>query len=88
MSVYKVLLLASLVMYRPPTYGTYKFPEYAIVIGWMITVIPLIPLPVMGFLAVKRTRGDSWKQVIRHLARNTNWGHSQSNISNILNNFL
>ncbi|XP_048238932.1 sodium- and chloride-dependent glycine transporter 1-like [Haliotis rufescens] len=52
-----VLLTAfilTLLRYKPPTYGKYSYPGYAIAFGWFIASVSIIPLPVYSILAVKK----------------------------------
>lgn len=57
------LIVSSFVAYRPPTYGSYTYPESSVAFGTIISVIPIVPIFVFAFIAVKNAEGQSIKEV-------------------------
>ena len=49
--------LFSVTQLKAVTYGDYEYPTWAIVFGWMLGLISLIPIPVMMILAISREQG-------------------------------
>ncbi|XP_067650096.1 sodium- and chloride-dependent glycine transporter 2-like [Haliotis asinina] len=49
-----IAFILTLLRYQPPTYGKYVFPSYAITIGWIIAVLPLLPVPVFMVMSVRK----------------------------------
>lgn len=53
------------------TYGKdkrlYTFPDWAIAVGWVISLVPLITLPLLVFynLVKFRQQGRSWRELLR-----------------------
>ncbi|XP_071092774.1 sodium- and chloride-dependent glycine transporter 1-like [Haliotis cracherodii] len=64
-----LLLLAifcySLYSHRPPQYGDYSYPAWATGVGWMISCISIIPLPIIFMWTVYNTSGATLKQKLR-----------------------
>jgi hypothetical protein len=42
----------------PVTYGVYKYPDGAIVVGWMLGLVSLLPVPVCALIAILREQGS------------------------------
>ncbi|XP_046568379.1 sodium-dependent proline transporter-like [Haliotis rubra] len=67
-SILTITFTLTLLRYQPPTYGKYKFPSYASTIGWIIAVLPLLPIPVYMVMTVrKHMTTNSLKQSV-HLS--------------------
>jgi len=47
-----VLVIFTVLEFEQPTYGEYKFPAWALVIGWLITASSLVCIPVFAVLAI------------------------------------
>ncbi|XP_046555048.1 sodium- and chloride-dependent GABA transporter 2-like [Haliotis rubra] len=64
-----LLLLAifcsSIYSHRPPKYGDYIYPAWAAGVGWMISCISIIPLPIVFIWTVYNTPGTTLKQKLR-----------------------
>lgn len=43
--------------YRPPNYGSYNYPPVANVFGMIFAVIPIIPIPVLAVIEVRKAEG-------------------------------
>ncbi|XP_033733685.1 sodium-dependent dopamine transporter-like [Pecten maximus] len=73
-----MLLLISFVRYRPPKYGSYEYPEYALVIGWAIACVTVIPIPlniVWKLAKLPGTLKQKWATLTRP---SCDWGPSDS----------
>ncbi|XP_046582883.1 sodium-dependent noradrenaline transporter-like [Haliotis rubra] len=58
-----VIIAYSGYSYRPPKYGDYIFPAWANVVGWMISLVAVLPFPAVFIWIVVNTRGTSVKEV-------------------------
>lgn len=50
--------LFSVTQLNPVTYGKYEYPDAAIVIGWMLGLVSLLPIPICAILAILREKGS------------------------------
>ncbi|XP_076446150.1 sodium-dependent proline transporter-like isoform X2 [Babylonia areolata] len=58
----------------PVSYGTYQYPTWAIIFGWMLGLCSLLPLPIVMIISIAKEKGTLWQRV-RKLARPAdNWG--------------
>ena len=39
---FQLLLILNVVEYAPPSYGDYKYPGWALFIGWIIVSLPIV----------------------------------------------
>ncbi|XP_070552971.1 sodium- and chloride-dependent glycine transporter 2-like [Ptychodera flava] len=61
--------------YNEPTVGIYKYPDWALSIGWLITLAPLAALLVYAIYHLGiRQRGRLVKRYIRSLQPSPEWG--------------
>ncbi|XP_071098361.1 sodium-dependent dopamine transporter-like [Haliotis cracherodii] len=56
------ILVYAFYVYRPPKYGDYFYPEWATVIGWLISVAIVLPTPGWMVYSVWKSDGTSVKQ--------------------------
>ncbi|XP_067687352.1 sodium-dependent noradrenaline transporter-like [Haliotis asinina] len=83
-----LLLLAifcsSVYSHRPPKYGDYIYPAWAAGVGWMISSVSIVPLPMVFVWTVLNTRGTTLKQKLRvSLQPNNQWRrHALSDTAN------
>merc|ERR1719431_491342 len=54
-----VLWVFSLLDYSPPSYGGYTNPDWSIALGWFITSLSVLPIPVLAIIIVARTKGTN-----------------------------
>lgn len=54
----------TLVEYRPPVYGDFEYPAWALGLGWGLTSLSLAAIPVVALRAIYRVeRGSPWQRV-------------------------
>ncbi|XP_021369982.1 sodium- and chloride-dependent glycine transporter 2-like isoform X2 [Mizuhopecten yessoensis] len=63
-AVLMFLLLFTLSTYKPPTYGEYEYPGYTSVIGFLLAMVPIIPLPICAFLTIRGAPGQTLREKI------------------------
>nr|XP_022326232.1 sodium- and chloride-dependent glycine transporter 1-like isoform X1 [Crassostrea virginica] len=66
--------LFSVTQLSPVKYGNYEYPNAAIVMGWMLGLASLLPIPICAIIAILREKGslvDRIKKLVRHTE---DWG--------------
>ena len=58
MNLSQVITVYNLAAMGEPYYGDYKYPAWAVMIGWCIAVSSLIPIPVCFVLELLRHEGS------------------------------
>ena len=56
-AVITTAFLSSLILMQPVTYGSYSYPSWAIIAGWMLAFASVIPLPTVAFLKILEAKG-------------------------------
>ncbi|XP_046551277.1 sodium- and chloride-dependent glycine transporter 1-like [Haliotis rubra] len=70
-----VVFCYSLYSYRPPKYGDYIYPTWATVVGWLISLASLLPLPVVFIWTIVNRHETTLKQKLKKsLEPNEDWG--------------
>ena len=54
-----ILWVFSLMNYSPPSYGSYTNPTWSFVLGWCITSLSILPIPVLAIITVANTKGTN-----------------------------
>ncbi|XP_060071373.1 sodium- and chloride-dependent glycine transporter 2-like [Ylistrum balloti] len=68
------LLLFTLSTYKPPTYGDYVYPGYTSIIGFILAMIPIIPLPVCALMTIRGTPGQTlMEKLVTSFKPSPNW---------------
>ena len=42
----------------PVTYGDYTYPTWAIVAGWLLAVVSMVPIPIMALYQIYTAQGS------------------------------
>ncbi|XP_046564505.1 sodium- and chloride-dependent betaine transporter-like [Haliotis rubra] len=75
--VLPILLLVALVFtlasYKPPTYGEYNYPGSAVVFGWFIALVSVVPIPVTMVIQILKMEGSPAQRVKAAMAPTTLW---------------
>ncbi|XP_033736054.1 sodium- and chloride-dependent glycine transporter 2-like [Pecten maximus] len=71
-----LLLLISFVKYRPPKYGSYEYPEYTLMIGWVISCSVIIPIPLYMVFKFIKLHGPLREKWITLTEPSFDWGPS------------
>ena len=64
--LFQFVLMFSIIIHTPVTYGTYIYPGWAIAIGWLFALCSIIPLPSVAIYKVMHETGP-----IRQVSNNT-----------------
>ncbi|GCC34555.1 hypothetical protein chiPu_0013030 [Chiloscyllium punctatum] len=68
-------LLWSLVTFGPPTYGPVEYPDWAVVLGWCITIFCTMWIPIIAIVRVVQADGSTLCQKISAAcASPSDWG--------------
>ncbi|XP_062600633.1 sodium- and chloride-dependent glycine transporter 1-like [Saccostrea cucullata] len=61
-----IIWIVSLIRYSPVEYGDYKYPSYAVGIGWVIAILSLVSIPV-GMVTTLLNTGDNSTPLLQRL---------------------
>lgn len=67
----------SVITLGPVTYGEYKYPTWAVIMGWSIGVCSVVPVPVIFIYTVYAAEGTLRQRLIKVLSPTPNWGPAQ-----------
>lgn len=51
------LLVFIFINHQPVTYDKYVYPEWSIVVGWLLAFISIIPIPLVAVLQIAKAEG-------------------------------
>ena len=51
------MLIFSIAIHTPVTYGDYEYPGWAIGCGWIFALCSIVPLPVLAILEMSKRKG-------------------------------
>lgn len=59
--IFQAIWIFSIVDYKEPTYnkGEYKYPGWAIGIGWIIACCSILPIPIFAVIAIIKAKGSN-----------------------------
>ncbi|XP_061179714.1 sodium- and chloride-dependent glycine transporter 1-like [Saccostrea echinata] len=66
--------IITLTNYQPPTYEGYEYPIHARVIGFLLSLIPLVPLPVTAIYYFSKTNGTCLQRLRKLTQPSADWG--------------
>jgi hypothetical protein len=52
MLLFQIMLTFNMSQLKPVSYGTYQYPLWAILIGWIIGMTSVVPIPIQAMLYV------------------------------------
>ena len=52
------VFLTSLILHEPVTYGQYTYPTWAIIVGWLLALVSIMPLPLVAFNKILKAEGS------------------------------
>lgn len=64
-----MILLFTIITYKPPTYGSYHYPPYARALGWVIALVSVIPIPWFMASEIRKAEGYSITEKFRNALR-------------------
>lgn len=50
-------LIYGMASFVSPTLGDYEYPRSALIIGWVIAVIPVVPVPLFFIFGLAKAKG-------------------------------
>ncbi|XP_033754996.1 sodium- and chloride-dependent glycine transporter 2-like [Pecten maximus] len=74
------LVIVSIFKYKPPTYGTYEYPEYARSIGWCFSMASIVPIFLYMAVKVKNGKGSLTKRIASLVKPAPGWGPSEESV--------
>ncbi|XP_013413428.1 sodium- and chloride-dependent glycine transporter 1 [Lingula anatina] len=70
------VLIFSLIMHSPVSYGDYVYPEWTYGIGWVIALCSILPIPLLMVIQVARTKGSPLQRIRGLIRPSPEWGPS------------
>ncbi|XP_063402069.1 sodium- and chloride-dependent glycine transporter 1-like [Mytilus trossulus] len=67
-----ILLIIIVTTYTLPTYGNYSYPAAANIFGMITAIIPIIPIPIVAFLEIRKAEGCGFYEKMRNALKPTN----------------
>ncbi|CAG2188430.1 Sodium- and chloride-dependent GABA transporter 2,Sodium- and chloride-dependent taurine transporter,Inactive sodium-dependent neutral amino acid transporter B(0)AT3,Sodium-dependent dopamine transporter,Sodium- and chloride-dependent glycine transporter 2,Sodium-dependent noradrenaline transporter,Sodium- and chloride-dependent GABA transporter 1,Sodium- and chloride-dependent betaine transporter,Sodium-dependent proline transporter,Sodium-dependent neutral amino acid transporter B(0)AT1,Sodium- and chlor len=59
------IFISGMVSYKAPTHGDYQYPKAAIAFGFILSLLPLIPIPVFAIRSIKKAPGHTFKEKLK-----------------------
>jgi len=74
------VLMINIVQHTPVTYGSYVYPWWAILFGWVIALVSVAPIPIVAVVKILnvRERGPFKKKLWDLMKPHNDWGPSDS----------
>jgi len=70
------VIIYSCINLAEPIYGDYKYPYWAILMGWILAVTVVMPIPVLAAREVWRQQGTIMQRLVKTLQPTADWGPS------------
>ncbi|XP_074640363.1 sodium- and chloride-dependent glycine transporter 2-like isoform X2 [Tubulanus polymorphus] len=80
-----VCLLYALIKQVAPYYGTYFYPPWAIVAGWTIASVSVVPIPIFMALELRNAKGTFWEKLKFCITPDPTWGPAERSIREEVN---
>ncbi|XP_067652262.1 sodium- and chloride-dependent glycine transporter 2-like [Haliotis asinina] len=68
-----VVLVLTMASYENPTYGYYKYSGYAVVAGWCIALVSVVPIPATMVMTIIRKKGSLSERVKQSVSPDVVW---------------
>ncbi|VDI51144.1 Hypothetical predicted protein [Mytilus galloprovincialis] len=84
---FQTIFISGMVSYKAPTHGDYQYPNVAIAFGFILSLIPLIPIPVFAIRSIKKAPGHTFKEkFIFSLRPNSSWKPAETSLQELYTN--
>lgn len=60
----QAIFIYSLIDFKPLTYENYDYPDWADSIGWGLSCLSIIQIPLWAIICICRQDGPTWKEVL------------------------
>ncbi|XP_067651746.1 sodium- and chloride-dependent glycine transporter 2-like isoform X2 [Haliotis asinina] len=72
-----IALVLTLASYKPPRYGEYEYPTSAIVFGWFIALVSVVPIPVYMVIQILKMEGSLAQRIKASVVPGHGWLRSR-----------
>lgn len=62
-SVSQSIFIYSLIDFKPLTYEDYDYPEWADILGWGLSLLSIVQIPLWAVISIIRMDAPTWKEV-------------------------
>ncbi|XP_014672837.1 PREDICTED: sodium- and chloride-dependent glycine transporter 1-like isoform X2 [Priapulus caudatus] len=70
-----ILFVFNLVMHEPITFDGYKYPDWAIGLGWVMALASMMPILIIAVWTLYNTPGrNPWERLVRSVRPTQDWG--------------
>ncbi|XP_063415192.1 sodium- and chloride-dependent glycine transporter 2-like isoform X2 [Mytilus trossulus] len=69
-----LMVVFNLIQFTPVSYGTYKYPNWAVVVGWMIGFASVIPIPLYIIKDLWAAEGSLFQRIKTRLTAGSDYG--------------
>ncbi|XP_020339729.1 sodium- and chloride-dependent neutral and basic amino acid transporter B(0+) [Oncorhynchus kisutch] len=73
-AVITVILVWSLLTFRPPSYGTVQYPAWGVALGWCMIAFCLIWIPLVAVWKILCAQGNPWQRMCAVCSPVEGWG--------------
>ncbi|UYV62208.1 hypothetical protein LAZ67_1008228 [Cordylochernes scorpioides] len=73
------LLIFIVATHEAVDYGSYEFPPWSLALGWIMAVLPLLPLPICAAVAMCKARGSFMQRLRACVRPEPTWGPARPN---------
>ncbi|CAG0881434.1 unnamed protein product [Darwinula stevensoni] len=70
------LLIFTFVNHTPVTYNDYEYPTWAIILGWVMALCSLVPIPAVALFQIFKAKGSLKARLIATIRPSPQWGPS------------
>jgi len=68
------VLLFSIAIHTPVTYGDYIYPEWAVGLGWVFALCSIVPLPLVALIKILLAEGPLLQRIKTLVHKSDDWG--------------
>ncbi|KAI0215060.1 Sodium- and chloride-dependent glycine transporter 2 [Lamellibrachia satsuma] len=68
------VFLFTVIQHTPVSYGTYMYPNWAIVVGWLMAVSSMMPLPLFFIIKYYQATGGCYQRILKQVKPSSSWG--------------
>jgi len=68
------ILLFTFINHTPVSYNSYPYPDWAIVVGWMLALASIVPIPLVAAIQLTKAKGTFKQRLYSCLAPSPEWG--------------
>ncbi|XP_046578282.1 sodium- and chloride-dependent betaine transporter-like isoform X1 [Haliotis rubra] len=76
-----IVFITTISQYESPTYGKYTYPVEATVVGWMVALLPVVPVIIVMIKALIKQHGSLQQRLMLSLRPNSQWRPAEDSLT-------